>query len=340
MPGKKVINILKNIAFLIAGILIMWLVYRDMPLSKLKEDISGFQYGWLALSMVFSILSNVSRAIRWNMLFQPLGYHANTLNAYLSIQFMYLVNLAVPRAGEVARCSVLTKYDKIPFSEAVGTVIIERIVDALGLMLIAFIVLISQLGLFKELVIQNPDIQNNLNSLFSAKLLVIFIIGVVVAGLFILLLRKKVKSSRLVQKLRDILLNVWKGIKAIRKVKNIWAFIGHTLFIYTMWLLMLYAFFLGYGPTRDLNIFNAMTVFVMSGLAMIAPVQGGIGPWHYMVSITLLIYGVNAMDAKSFAFIAHTGSNLMLVLLGLISMILLPVINRKREGKISAPIGV
>lgn len=329
MNKKKVINAAKNLLFFATGILLFWLVYRKVDIDKLIVEIKDYNYWWLIIAFSFSIMSNISRAYRWNMLLAPMNFRANTFNAYLSIQAMYLVNLIFPRAGEVARCTILTKYDKIPFSKLFGTVIIERIVDAVGLMIIAAIIILSQLGIFKTFLLNNTGVGENIVSLFSTRNILWALGAMILLFVVVFVFRNFFRSTKLYQKVAEALNNIMEGIKTISKVKNIYLFIGHTLLIYTMWFLMLYVFFLGYEPTKDLNIFVGMTVTVMSGLAMIAPVQGGIGPWHFMVSQTLLIYGLTLEEGLAFAFIAHTATNLFLIFLGLVSLLILPIYNRK-----------
>ena len=119
------------------------------------------------------------------------------------------------------------------------------------------------------------------------------------------------------------------GIKTITQLKNKWLYIGHTVFIYVMWLIAMYVVFFSFKPTSHLTIFAAMSAFVMGALGMIAPVQAGIGPYHFMVIETLFIYGIDKTDGKIFALIAHAAANVPLMFMGLISLIILPVLNRK-----------
>jgi hypothetical protein len=120
------------------------------------------------------------------------------------------------------------------------------------------------------------------------------------------------------------------GIKSIAKLENKWIFAGHTLFIFVMWLFMLYVIFKAYPPTEHLSLETGMITFLMGGLAMLAPVQGGIGPWHFMVYETLFIYGIDKADGKVFALIAHASTNLIYLVLGLAALLVIPLLNRKR----------
>jgi len=139
------------------------------------------------------------------------------------------------------------------------------------------------------------------------------------------------KGNMFVKRLRLIKHNFVLGIKSIAKLENKWAFLGHTVFIFLMWLLMLYVIFFAYEPTSHLSLETGMITFLMGGLAMLAPVQGGIGPWHFMVYETLFIYGIDKADGKVFALIAHSSTNLIYLVLGLAAFIILPLINARRK---------
>ncbi len=142
---KKFLNIFKYFIFLGAGIFVFWWVYKDEPLDKYKGAFQHLNYFWILLSIFFSVLSQISRAMRWNMLIRPLGYNPKLYNSFLSVLMLYFVNLLLPRAGEVFRCTILSRYEKIPFAKLAGTVFVERLADLITLMLLAVVIIISQL---------------------------------------------------------------------------------------------------------------------------------------------------------------------------------------------------
>jgi glycosyltransferase 2 family protein len=328
---KTLFNILKNLLFLAIGIVLFMWVYKGYDMSRLWSQLTGFNVWFIMLSIAFSILSNISRTMRWNQLLEPMGYKVNSFNAFLSVQLMYLANLIIPRAGEIARCTVLTKYEDVPFSKLLGTVIIERIADALALFIIAFFAIITQIPTIKAFFINNPESLEKMQSVFSLKNLY-YLIALMVAGILaIYVFRKSLKNTKFYVKVIEVLKGVFEGVKTIMKLKRPLLFVAHTLFIYLMWLLMLYVFFVGYPPTQDLGIFSAATVFVMSGLAMIAPVQAGMGAYHFMVASTLVLYGVPLALGKDFAFIIHTATNLYLAIFGLLALGILFFYNKKRK---------
>jgi len=334
---KKGLSILKYLAFLSIGILVFWWVYKDEPISKYRSDFSNLNYWWILLSVFLNILSQVSRAIRWNMLIKPLGYSPRLSNSYFSVVLLYFVNLLLPRAGEVFRCTVLSRYEKIPFAKLAGTVFVERTVDFITLMILAVLIVLSQFGVFTSFFSAHPEVRENLQNILSVKNILLGLGALLILGvafvIFNMYYRKHRtnKGNMFVKRLRLIKHNFVLGIKSIAKLENKWAFLGHTVFIFLMWLLMLYVIFFAYEPTSHLSLETGMITFLMGGLAMLAPVQGGIGPWHFMVYETLFIYGIDKADGKVFALIAHSSTNLIYLVLGLAAFIILPLINARRK---------
>jgi glycosyltransferase 2 family protein len=327
---KKLISALKYILFLCIGVFVFWLVYRDIDMVTLKTALGKINYWWILLSFILGMLSHISRAIRWNMLIRPMGYNPSTLNSFLSVMVMYLTNLALPRAGELARCSVLGRYEQIPFTKLVGTVVIERFTDMIALVIFAVLIFSLQADVFLKFIHNHPDIQNKLILLFSTRNLVILLSVIVLFIIALIVYRKNLMRTSLFKRIEGLYVNFLEGIRAIKYMESKWKYIGHTIFIYIMWLIMLYVVFFSYPPTANLSLPAGMAAFVMGGLAMIAPVQGGIGPWHFMVYETLFIYGIDKTDGKIFALIAHTTTNLSLMFMGFIALLLLPIINRKK----------
>jgi len=331
---KWAINISKYLFFLAIGIFIFWWIYKDLPIEELKEAFKNINYYWIAVSLALGVLAQVSRAIRWNMLIRPMGYKPRFYNTFLSVFILYFINLLAPRAGEVVRCTVLSKYENIPFTKLVGTVFVERLADTVTLVFLAILIILTQLGVFIRFFDVHPEMKDRLADILSARNILIGFTGLLAVLILYFAMRKYFRKksgenkSKLMIKLRYIKYDIVEGIKSILKLENKWYFIGHTLFIFLMWLFMLYVIFLAYEPTKHLSIWTGMIVFLMGGLAMLAPVQGGIGPWHFMVYETLFIFGIDKAQGKIFALIAHTSTNIAYYLIfGMIALILLPVLN-------------
>lgn len=326
---KIVKNFLKYSIFLLFGVALFWWIYKDLDFEKLKKGLSQINYFWIAVSLILGLVSHFSRAIRWKMLIKPLGYNPRTSNVFLSILILYLTNLIVPRAGEVARCTILGRYEKIPVSKLIGTMIVERIADVLAMMFLAVIIFAVNISVLKQFFVTHPELGENFAKLLS---LTNILLGVAVIALIavIFVLVNPFKHSRFKDKIQKIKKEFKEGIKSIVHLENKWYFIGHTFFIFLMWLLMLYVVFLAYPPTSHLSIWIAMFTFMMGGMAMLAPVQGGIGPWHFMVIESLFLFGISKDDGAIFALIAHSSTNLIYLFWGLLAMMLFPLLNRRK----------
>lgn len=320
---KIVFNTVKYLLLFAVGVIIFWVLYRKIEWREITGALKGLNYFWIFLSIVFGLLAQFSRAIRWKMLMKPLGYNPRLSNTFLSVLVLYFVNLIVPRAGEVARCGVLAKTDKIPFTKLVGTVFVERLADTIMLFILALIIFASNIPIVVKFFEDNPKITENLQNLITIKYLLLFCLLIVVGLVGYRLLKHRLKKSSKKGRIIELKDQFVAGVKSIASMKGKWLFLAHTLFIFLMWLVMLYVVFLAYEPTKHMTLRAGMVVFLMGGLAMLAPIQGGIGPWHYMVVQTLLLYGIEEKTGLIFALIAHTSTNLIYILIGGIAAIIL-----------------
>ena len=325
----KLLKLLKVLAFFCLGLVIFWLVYKDQDIHRiesiLKNDVN---YWWVWASLLLGLLSHISRTMRWVIMIEPLGKRPGILNTFLSVMVGYLMNLVIPRMGEISRCGVLSRYEKISFTKLVGTVVTERIIDVLMMLLLTLIVIGTQFGKILQFLENNPSVKEKLGNIpFSPGLLIIFV-ALIAAFYFF---RKKIKHSALFAKFNEILKKFGEGLRTIRTMKNKGAFIFHTVFIWLMYYLMLYVVFFSFEFTTNLSAIAALTTFVFGSFGMVAPVQGGIGAWHFMVIQALIVYGVSKADGVVFAFLVHSSMTAMLILVGLISLLILPFINRRKE---------
>jgi len=329
---KHVKNGLIYSLLLFVGLFLFWLQYKHLDWNSIKNGLIETNYFWILVSVLLGLLSHLSRAIRWKMLIKPLGYDPKVSNIFLSVMVLYFTNLIIPRGGEVARCTILSKYEKIPASKLVGTMIVERIADTLTMMGLAVIIFIINIGVLQEFFRLHPEFGVNLAKLLSLTNIILGII-VVVLIVVIFFLLNPFKNSKFSDKINKIKREFKEGVKSILMLENKWYFIGHTLFIFLMWLLMLFVIFLAFPPTSHLSIWIAMFTFMMSGLAMLAPVQGGIGAWHFMVIESLFLFGISRPDGLIFALIAHSFTSLIYLIWGSIALIIFPVLNRNYKPK-------
>lgn len=325
---KKVLNTVKYLLFFAAGVTIFWLIYKDLDIGMLRSVLKNdLNYTWVWISLVIGILSHISRSIRWIYLIEPMGTKPGLKNTFMSVMFGYLMNLVLPRMGEISRSGAMAKYEKISFMKLVGTVVTERIIDVIVLMIFTLIALVSQFGLIVQLFKNNPGMKENAVKLLTSPFLIIsFLVFVVI----LLVFRKNIIRSRLFKKAEHILGHLKEGVLSVRYVKKKKAFIFHSFLIWFLYFLMLYCSFFAFDFTSGLSPFAALTTFVMGSFGMIAPVQGGLGTWHFMTKESLALYGISNENGIIFAFVAHFVNTLLIIVLGLVSMLLLPLVNKEK----------
>lgn len=329
---QNIIKTLKFTSFFLLGILIFWMVYKDQDISRIKGILTNeVNYFWIVVSLLLGLLSHVSRTIRWNLMIEPLGHKPRLLNTFLAVMVGYLMNLALPRMGEISRCGVLARYEKISFTKLVGTVVLERLIDVLMLLLLLLVVVITQFGQMVEFLKNNPEVQEKLMQVLTSPFL---IGGFVFVIILIWLARHKIKASSLMQKVLGFVHKFIEGFRSIQHMKKKGAFIFHSFFIWFLYYLMLYCVFFSFGFTSHLTPLAGLTVFVLGSFGMVAPVQGGIGAWHFMIIEGLALYGVDRVDGQVFALLAHGTTTIMLIVLGVIGVIILPIVNEGNAEKI------
>jgi len=310
---------------------LFWLVYKDQDINRIKSILSNeVNYFWIVVSIFLGLLSHISRTLRWNLIIEPLGHKPRTLNTFLAVMIGYLMNLALPRMGEISRCGVLSRYEKIPFTKLIGTVVLERLIDVLVLLLLLVVVIITQFGKVVEFLNNNPEVQSRIGKIIHSPILPISLVSIF---LITWLTRHKIKGSGAVKKLIGILNQFAEGFKSIRNIQNKGAFIFHSFFIWLLYYLMFYCVFFSFEFTSNLTPLAGLTAFVFGSFGMIAPVQGGMGAWHFMVIEGLALYGVDKADGKVFALVAHGTTTIMLIIFGLISLLVLPFVNERIERR-------
>ncbi len=330
---KKFLFAIRIIIFFTIGLLLFWLVYKDQPLDQIVAALKEADYFWIGVSLFLSLLSHISRAMRWNLLIEPLGYRPRLFNSFFAVMTMYISNMAIPRSGEIARCSVLKRYEKVPVSQSFGTVVTERIFDMIMLGFLLLIVLFTQMKTVLVFVHNNPEVKNNVQAIFSLQNLIVFVVMLTFFIILLFLFRSKLAENKIFKKIKELFMSFASGLLTVWKMKKKWQFIFHSIFIWVMYFLMIYVVFQSFEFTKHLGIMTGLTVFVMSSLGMVAPSPGGIGTWHFMAIETLILYGVQKYpDANAFAFAAHGAMTLFILILGLISIVLLPIVNRGKSS--------
>jgi uncharacterized protein (TIRG00374 family) len=334
---KGILQTLKFLAFFAVGILLLWFAFRNVDFSKLGAELKEANYSWIVLSLIFSSFAFVSRSRRWVLLINPLGFKPSLRNAFYALMTGYLANLALPRVGEITRCVSLGKKEKIPVDQLIGTVVIERTIDFFSLLLIMIIMIFTsgkEIGLFLKESILIP-IEQKVFSIFGNTWIlwvIIFSMGVII--LFIIIrYKKRLRKIRFFSKMFDLARGIINGLKTITNLKRKWEFIFHTIFIWTNYALMTWVVVFSLNSTSNLTFGNSIFILVIGGLAMSAPVQSGLGAFHYIVSRGLLIVnGIPLEDGLAYALLAHESQLILIAIVGAISFFIII-----RKAKIPAP---
>lgn len=319
---------LKKISFTILpialGVVLIW-----YSLSKLKpEDIASIRnsfktanYWWVGLSLVLGALSHLSRAYRWQFMLDPLGYRPRFANNVMAVLVAYLVNLIVPRAGEIARATTISKYEQIPFEKAFGTIVSERIADVIMLLGIIALAFFFQTELISSYLFSDQD--------KGSSYTMIILLGLAVIGGFVIW-RLRNSKHPLVIKVQQFVHGLIQGVISIFKMKKKWAFIFHTVFIWLMYVLMFYVVTFALPETTHLAFGAIIVGFVVGGLSM-ALTNGGLGTYPVFVASALTLYGIEENPSLAFGWIMWTAQTVMVLLFGGLSFVLLPIYNREEE---------
>ncbi len=326
---KTIVKILKFLAFFALGAFIFWLIYKDQDIERIKSVLkNNVNYWWVVLSLIMGLLSHISRTLRWGLMIEPIGHKPRFINTFLAVMVGYLMNMAFPRMGEISRCGVLSRYEKISFTKLIGTVVAERLVDMISLLILLGIVIVSQFGKMIHFMTENPEIHEKLISVVKSPYL---FVGVAVLLVLFFIFRKAFKHTAIFKKIIEIIQNFKEGFISIRSIKRKGWFYFHSVFIWLMYYFMLYVIFFSFDFTSQLSPIAGLTTFVLASFGMVAPVQGGIGAWHFMAKEALSLYGVANENGIIFAFVAHTSMTVMIIIIGIIALLILPFINKRKD---------
>lgn len=330
MDFKKILRTTFKILIpLVFGCLLLWLIYRNLDLAEIWQVVKkGVRYDIILFSLLFGLAANVMRGMRWSLLIDSLGISHKKSNAVFAVLGTYAVNMVLPRMGEVWRCGSVSKYDKIPFTKLFGTLLIDRVSDVIVVGLVTLVLFVFNVKFFASFFARNPSLMDGFQSMFTS---IWIYVCVILLALFVWIVFKYMSNFTLVQRAKAMLLNVWEGVKSIWVLENKWVFIGQTIIIWVCYFFYFYVTFYAFDFTRHLGFTTGLIAFTMSSIAVAIPVQGGIGPWHFMVIATLVCFNVTENDAAAFAFVVHSIQTIWISLCGLVGIVILPFINKKKE---------
>lgn len=326
--------VIKFLVFLSLGILLIWLAVKDLTEEdkiQITKSLSEANYAWIVLSMAVGVLAHISRAVRWRMLLAPLGFIPKLSNTFYAVMIGYLGNLALPRLGEVLRCGILKRYEKIPLTQSFGTVITERIIDVLVLFVLFIVSIWLEYEKLHSYLSENmiAPLKANIHSLAENKMMLFGVIGILL-GTFLLffIFRKKLFQNPIAQKIRGLLLSFLDGLRSVAKVKTPLWFVFHSLFIWTMYLMSVYVCVFAFSETKLLAVSDCLVIMCFGSLGVIAT-PGGIGAYQWIVLQIMLLWGYSTVMGVAFGWVVWLAQVAVVLVGGLLSFGLLAVSNKK-----------
>jgi uncharacterized protein (TIRG00374 family) len=320
---ERLLSIAKYFGLLGIGIGLVLLAFRGIDLRQVGFTLSKGNWIWLIPAFGFSCIAHFSRGIRWNMLIESLGYNTSHINSFYAVCIGYLANTAVPRLGEVTRCTILSKTQEAPLDALIGTVVLERIIDVFTVLLLLFALIGIEFDVFGSFFL---DLIGSKVGFLLDNWIVFFIgsILISISGLiFIKFWFERLKSLPGLGKLMRFLEGMWTGLVSIKKLNRPFLFIFYSFFIWGMYLLVTLSAFKCLVPTSNLGLGEGLAVLVAGGFGMAAPTPGGIGSYHLLVSEVLTLFNISKPDGLAAATLNHLSQTLFLIILGSLSFLML-----------------
>ncbi len=317
----KISKLLSIVLPLFLGIFLIYYSYNqfsEKDIDEIKKHFKNANYYYLNFSIFIAFLGSASRAYRWKYVLDHMGYKTSFANNFMAVSIGYLMNMTVPRSGEISRALVLKKYNNVPFDKGFGSIIAERIIDMivlLGLIIVAFFV---QYDVLKTFVLDKVPLQN---------LILLLTIGFVLFITFILLY--VYSKMKFILKIKEKIAGLKEGILSIFHMKKKWSYLGHTIFIWFSYIYMFYIGLLVISETNMLPLSAVITSFIVGSVA-IAFTNSGFGSYPFLMAKILLFYHISETAGSAFGWIIWTTQMLLLVFLGALSFLLLPILNRSK----------
>lgn len=324
-------SIVKIVLPLLLGGAILYWMYRDFDFSNIQKVLLyDMNWTWMFLSFPFGILAQVFRGWRWKQALEPVKEYPRISVCFYSIFLSYAVSLIIPRVGEFARCGVLRRYDRIDFPKALGTVVTERAVDTLIILLITALAFVLQIHIFANFFSKTGTRIDNIFGMFTPMgWFVTAICGIATLVLLFFIFKKLAINKRI----GNTLSGIWQGVLSLKGVKNVPLFIFFSFAIWINYFLHYYLTFFCFDETANLGLTCALVSFVVGSIAVIVPTPNGAGPWHFAVKTMLILYGVSDTHALYFVLIVHTIQTFLVLLLGIYAWIALSFTTKRSVNK-------
>lgn len=324
MTKKTFITILQYVTFLGLGIAIIFYMFGKLSEQEKQEmliSIKSVRAAYLLPILFIGFLSHWFRALRWKLMLEPLHIRPSTTNTTFAVLIGYLANLVLPRAGEVAKCTVLARYERVPADKMIGTIVAERIFDLICLISVtafAFTMEADVIGKFAEEKIGRISEKTHIFVILIIAFLLMMVVLVLVYRRY-----KETRAGRFIRGLGD-------GLQSIVRMKKRWQFLGYTVLIWSMYLALLILGFRSMPATQHLSVMTGLVVLVFGSVGMITT-QGGIGAYTYLVAETLRFYNLDQAHGQAFGWLSWAVQTGIVLILGIAALILLPIYNRKQH---------
>jgi uncharacterized membrane protein YbhN (UPF0104 family) len=332
---KGILVVLQYAFFAALAAFFVWLSLKDMDKKnwvQLKDALDRANYWLLVPVLLLLLASHWLRALRWRQLIEPMGYEPSRINCFLGVMIGYFVNLGAPRLGEVVKCTILARYEKVPADKLVGTIVAERAFDVVCLAIVFGLTFLLQFDVIHSLTTNNALFHRNSDGHSSpVKWWIVLGAAVLIAG-FVIIRWNWVRSrwATIVHKVRAIVVNIFHGLTSVRSIRNKPLFFFYTVGIWCLYLLSTWFGFFAISATSHLTLVDALSVLAMGSVGMIVS-PGGIGAYAFLVRETVSFYNGPALPyGQALGWLLWFGQFLSFILFGTVSFILLPRINKKR----------
>ena len=318
---KQISKWLSILLPLFLGVFLIIYSYNKFSAEEILEIKSHFvnaNYNYIYFAVFIAFLGSASRAYRWKYVLNQMGYQTTFANNFMAVSIGYLMNMTIPRSGEISRALVLKKYNNVPFDKGFGSIIAERIIDMiilLGFIIVAFFI---QFDIVKKFVLDKLPLQ---------KMILLLVVGIVIFIAFILLYCYS--KAKFIIQLKSKVFGLKEGLLSIVHMKRKWSYLAHTIFIWFSYIFMFYIGIFVIPETNTLSLGAVITSFVVGSIA-IAFTNSGFGSYPFLIAKILLFYNISETTGNAFGWIIWTSQMLLLVFLGVISFLLLPILNRSK----------
>jgi len=330
---KRFYSAIKYILLLAVAGVFLWATFKGVKWADFLAGIRSANFWWIGVSMLGGILAFFIRALRWRLIMIPLGKHVKVVDCWDGVNIGYLTNFAIPRAGELARCGVVSKKTGIPFETVAGTVVLERSIDMISLILVTLSVILFSWDTFGAFI--NREILSALEKKFSVNLAWMAAAVVLAFFIFSYIVYRYRKSHPILIKINEIVKGIIKGVLSGFKMPQKWLFLIYTILLWLCYWLMSWTTIMAFPAVYGLGAADALFLMMVGSLGWLVPVQGGIGAYHFVISLALAsVYGITQTTGVIFATISHESQVITMLICGFLSLISFSLSKRKQKNNI------